>query len=34
MTTKKNIQKNMNILNSIRDRNRNRVPTSTLQKNQ
>ena len=32
MTTKKNIQKNINILNSIRDRNRNRVPTSTLQK--
>ena len=29
---KKNIQKNINILNSIRDRNRNRVPTSTLQK--
>ena len=28
----KNIQKNINILNSIRDRNRNRVPTSTLQK--
>ena len=32
MTTKKSIQKNINILNSIRDRNRNRVPTSTLQK--
>ena len=32
MTTKKNIQKNINILNSIRDRNKNRVPTSTLQK--
>ena len=30
--TKKSIQKNINILNSIRDRNRNRVPTSTLQK--
>ena len=30
--TKKLIQKNINILNSIRDRNRNRVPTSTLQK--
>ena len=30
--TKKSIQKNVNILNSIRDRNRNRVPTSTLQK--
>ena len=29
---KKSIQKNINILNSIRDRNRNRVPTSTLQK--
>ena len=29
--TKKSIQKNINILNSIRDRNRNRVPTSTLQ---
>ena len=29
---KKNIQKNINILNSIRDRNRNRVPTSILQK--
>ena len=29
---KKNIEKNINILNSIRDRNRNRVPTSTLQK--
>ncbi|MCV6607647.1 MAG: hypothetical protein OIF32_05500, partial [Campylobacterales bacterium] len=29
---KKNIQKNINILNSIRDRNRNRVSTSTLQK--
>ena len=29
---KKNIQKNINILNSIRDRNRNRVPISTLQK--
>ena len=29
---KKNIQKHINILNSIRDRNRNRVPTSTLQK--
>ena len=28
----KNIKKNINILNSIRDRNRNRVPTSTLQK--
>ena len=32
MTTKKSIQKNINILNSIRDRNRNRVPTSILQK--
>ena len=32
MTTKKSIQKNINILNSIRDRNKNRVPTSTLQK--
>ena len=32
MTTNKSIQKNINILNSIRDRNRNRVPTSTLQK--
>ena len=32
MTTKKSIQKNINILNSIRDRNRNKVPTSTLQK--
>ena len=31
MTTK-SIQKHINILNSIRDRNRNRVPTSTLQK--
>ena len=30
--TKKSIQKNINILNSIRDRNRNRVPTSILQK--
>ena len=30
--TKKSIQKNINILNSIRDRNRNRAPTSTLQK--
>ena len=30
--TKKLIQKNINILNSIRDRNRNRVPTSILQK--
>ena len=29
---KKSIQKNINILNSIRDRNRNRVPTSILQK--
>ena len=29
---KKSIQKNINILNSLRDRNRNRVPTSTLQK--
>ena len=29
---KKNIQKNINILNSLRDRNRNRVPTSILQK--
>ena len=29
---KKNIQKNINILNSIRDRNRSRVPTSILQK--
>ena len=29
---KKSNQKNINILNSIRDRNRNRVPTSTLQK--
>ena len=30
--SEKSIQKNINILNSIRDRNRNRVPTSTLQK--
>ena len=29
---KKSIQKNISILNSIRDRNRNRVPTSILQK--
>ena len=29
---KKSIQKNINILNSIRDRNRDRVPTSILQK--